>query len=115
MLDLSDRIEAGSYRSDRAAAVPFTTLQDVLEMGQAVMEHFTVGEPWAGIISPSCVSRNGAFVVNHEIGVGLRIGGEASLCFVCGPEGGHYHPADGQTMSSVSAAAKRIGYYHEVE
>lgn len=108
LLDVQDGIVAGSYRSDRAAAVPFTTLQDVLAEGQAIMEAFTPGEPWAGYVSPSCVSRVGAFVVNHEIGVGLRIGGEANLCFQCGPEGGHYHPS--VSMDEARAAASRLAH-----
>jgi hypothetical protein len=46
-----------------------------------------------GVVTPSCGDRNGLFCIPIRAGVGLRIGGEAQLCFRCGPEGSVYHPA----------------------
>lgn len=99
MLDLSDRIEAGSYRSDRFPAVPFTTLEDMMQQAQDVLE----AEVWAGRVVPSCTDHTEWIVVSREVGVGLRIGGEANLCFDCGPDGGVYHPS--VSMSEVATVA----------
>jgi hypothetical protein len=46
-----------------------------------------------GIVTPSCQDRT-QYAIPIRAGVGLRIGGEARLCFECGPEGSVYHPAD---------------------
>lgn len=46
-----------------------------------------------GVVTPSCTDRTGMFCIPYRSGVGLRIGGEANLCFSCGPEGSVYHPA----------------------
>lgn len=104
MLTLKDRIDAQEYRSDRAAAVPFTPLVKAMKVAQDVM---TASEDeWAGVVTPSCSDHSETIVVEREVGVGLRIGGEAHLCFTCGPNGGHYHPADGQDIMSVSRVAR---------
>lgn len=109
MLDLSDRIEAGSYRSDRFTAVPFTTLQDVMQQAQDALSTDAEDEGrWAGIVTPSCEDHTSWISVQREIGVGLRIGGEANLCFQCGPEGGHYHPS--VSMDEARAAASRLAH-----
>lgn len=44
------------------------------------------------IVTPSCRDRT-RYAITARAGIGLRIGGEARLCFECGPSGGVYHPA----------------------
>jgi len=46
-----------------------------------------------GVVTPSCEQRGPVHVIPARAGIGLRIGGEASLCFTCGPDGGVYHPS----------------------
>lgn len=46
-----------------------------------------------GVLTPSCDERGPVHVISYWAGVGLRIGGEARLCFTCGPDGGVYHPS----------------------
>lgn len=105
LLDVQDKIKAGQYRSDRFPAVPFKTLEDMMQEAQAVLSAETL---WAGIITPSCGDHSHIETVSRKVGIGLRIGGEANLCFVCGPEGGYYHPAEGETMNSVMFVAGRL-------
>lgn len=47
-----------------------------------------------GIVTPGCGDRTRMLFVDFDHGRALRIGGEASLCFACGPEGGVYHPTE---------------------
>lgn len=46
-----------------------------------------------GVITASCADRESLIAVPARVGVGLRVGGEASLCLACGPGGGVYHPS----------------------
>lgn len=109
VLDLMDRVRAGQYRSDRFPSVPYTTLAMAMQHAQDVL---TVAEPNGqevpGTITPSCSDRSRVEVVAKHVGIGLRIGCEVNLCFACGPDGGHYHPSEGETMDSVMAVAARI-------
>ena len=43
-------------------------------------------------------------------GQGLRIGGEASLCWHCGPGGSVYHPDEGYSMADVRREADRLPF-----
>jgi len=74
-----------------------------------------------GVIIPSCTERSDLLVVPARVGVGLRLGGEANICFHCGPEGGVYHPghcaiAEGATddadytMSNIRDLAQRLPF-----
>ncbi len=47
-----------------------------------------------GIVTPGCRDRSDPLAIPVRVGVGLRIGGEADLCFRCGPDGSVYHPAE---------------------
>lgn len=109
ILTLSDRVREGAYRSDRFPAVPFIPLSVAMGHAQHVMTA-TASEDdrWSGVITPACEDRTRTEVVSRDVGVGLRIGGEAGLCFTCGPDGGHYHPAEGETMDTVMAVAERL-------
>lgn len=104
ILTLSDRVREGAYRSDRFSAVPFTPLTVAMQHAQLVM---TATES-DGIITPACADRTRTEAVPHGVGIGLRLGGEASLCLTCGPDGGHYHPAEGETMDTVMTVAERL-------
>lgn len=46
-----------------------------------------------GVATPGCNDRSDIATFPVRVGVGLRIGGEASLCHRCGPEGSVYHPS----------------------
>lgn len=48
--------------------------------------------PGTGIVTPACEDRGTRYPVTRHVGRMLRIGGDAHLCFGCGPEGGVYHP-----------------------
>ena len=61
-----------------------------------------------GIILASCTDRSGMLVVPIRVGVGLRVGGEADLCFRCGPDGSVYHPADGYTMEDLRRLSEQF-------
>jgi hypothetical protein len=61
-----------------------------------------------GILTPSCSEQDERHYLLRRVGVGLRVGGEAALCFACGPQGGVYHPADGYTLADVLAVAERL-------
>jgi len=82
-----------------------------------------VPAPGTGVVTPSCEDRDERYPVARHVGRMLRIGGEARLCFDCGPDGGVYHPAtyvaeqyeDGTwttphtyTMADVRTTAERI-------
>lgn len=108
ILTLSDRVREGAYRSDRFPAVPFTPLAVAMEHAQRAMTGPEEDDGWHGILTPACNDRSRTETVTKRAGIGLRIGGEASLCFACGPDGGHYHPSEGETMDSVLAVAARI-------
>lgn len=64
--------------------------------------------PGTGIVTPSCDERDARYPVARHVGAMLRIGGETSLCFACGPEGGVYHPDEHYIMDDVRAVAERI-------
>lgn len=49
-------------------------------------------ESYPGLVMAACGVTEGAFEVHHQTGRMLRQGGEARLCFECGPGGGVYHP-----------------------
>lgn len=59
-----------------------------------------------GIVTRGCWDRLPR-LISYKAGVGLRIGGEAFLCFRCGPDGGVYHP-DGHTIEHVLNLAKEL-------
>lgn len=67
-------------------------------MGAPVREAPAVATIWShafpGLVMRACRDVDGAFEVHNETGRSLRIGGEAYLCFDCGPDGGVYHPED---------------------
>jgi hypothetical protein len=63
-----------------------------------------------GIVVRSCRDRGVKMPVPARVGIGLRIGGEASLCFECGPDGGVYHPADGLSMEQVRTIADGLPF-----
>lgn len=115
VLELMDRVRAGQYRSDRFPVTSehdgheYTyTLHDAMQHAQVIMGGVDPASDWQGVITPACHDRTRTEVVSHRVGVGLRIGGEASLCFTCGPDGGHYHPSEGESMDSVMATAARL-------
>lgn len=62
-----------------------------------------------GIVTPGCRDRSDALAIPVRVGVGLRIGGEAALCFRCGPDGSVYHPS-GVSMADVRAVAARLPF-----
>lgn len=51
-----------------------------------------------GVVMPSCTDRSDVLAVPIRTGQGLRIGGEAALCFRCGPSGSVYHSGDGYSI-----------------
>ena len=61
-----------------------------------------------GIILPSCTDRSDMLVVPIRVGVGMRVGGEAILCFKCGPDGSVYHPREDRTMNELRALSERL-------
>ena len=61
--------------------------------------------PGVGIVTPSCTDRTDVLAVPIRTGQGLRIGGEASLCWRCGPGGSVYHPDAGYSMADVRREA----------
>lgn len=123
VLELMDRVRAGQYHSDRfvlTSELPdgterAYTLQAAMQHAQVIMTRADTSSDWQGVITPACHDRTRTEVVSHRVGVGLRLGGEASLCFACGPDGGHYHPSEGETMDSVMATAARLAYIKETE
>ena len=119
MLTLADRVEAGAYRDDRfpltstlradGETVRFTySVEAAMQHAQVMLAQYDDGQQWAGTITPSCVDKSRTEVVPQHVGIGLRIGGEAVLCFTCGPDGGHYHPGEGESMDSVMTVAARL-------
>ena len=66
--------------------------------------------PGVGIVTPSCTDRTDVLAVPIRTGQGLRIGGEASLCWHCGPGGSVYHPDDGYSMADVRREADRLPF-----
>lgn len=120
ILSLMDKVEAGEYSDDRfpvtdemlvnGQPVSFTyRLTDAMQHAQVVMNRQPHTEPdgtvTEGVVTSSC--KPGAIVlrVSKKVGIGLRIGGEVSLCFECGPEGGVYHPTPGISMAKVNEVA----------
>lgn len=69
-----------------------------------------------GVVVPGCEDRSDVLTFPVRVGVGLRIGGEASLCLRCGPEGSVYHPASpakvppAKAMAGVRAVAARLPF-----
>jgi len=63
-----------------------------------------------GVVTPSCTDRTDVLAVPIRTGQGLRIGGEASLCWRCGPGGSVYHPDDGYSMADVRRVADRLPF-----
>lgn len=63
-----------------------------------------------GVVTPSCTDRTDVLAVPIRTGQGLRIGGEASLCWRCGPAGSVYHPDDGYSMADVRRVADRLPF-----
>jgi hypothetical protein len=66
--------------------------------------------PGVGIVTPSCIDRTDVLAVPIRTGQGLRIGGEASLCWRCGPGGSVYHPDAGYSMADVRRVADRLPF-----
>jgi len=66
--------------------------------------------PGVGVVMPSCTDRTDVLAVPIRTGQGLRIGGEASLCWRCGPSGSVYHPDDGYSMADVRRVADRLPF-----
>jgi hypothetical protein len=66
--------------------------------------------PGVGIVTPSCTDRTDVLAVPIRTGRGLRIGGEASLCWRCGPGGSVYHPDAGYSMADVRRVADRLPF-----
>jgi hypothetical protein len=66
--------------------------------------------PGVGIVTPSCTDRTDVLAVPIRTGQGLRIGGEASLCWRCGPGGSVYHPDAGYSMADVRRVADRLPF-----
>ena len=66
--------------------------------------------PGVGIVTPSCSDRTDVLAVPIRTGQGLRIGGEASLCWRCGPGGSVYHPDAGYSMADVRREADRLPF-----
>lgn len=66
--------------------------------------------PGVGIVTPSCTDRTDVLAVPIRTGQGLRIGGEASLCWRCGPGGSVYHPDEGHSMADVRRVADRLPF-----
>lgn len=62
-----------------------------------------------GIVTPGCGDRSELLHIAYEVGVGLRVGGLARLCFDCGPDGGVYHP-DQADMDTIRADVARSSY-----
>lgn len=120
MLELMDKVERGDYAADRfpvrdellvnGQPYGFTyRLVDAMQHAQTVLSRrVLVPSEGEGIITASCNSKSRVETVTRRVGVGLRIGGEASLCFACGPEGGVYHPTRGQSLRSVLDVARRL-------
>lgn len=115
MLTLMDRVRDGAYRADRfpvtdeVAGVAFTyTLEHAMQHAQTILRGTDPEADWQGVITPACHDRTRTEVVSRHVGIGLRIGGEASLCFDCGPDGGHYHPSEGESMDTVMTVAARL-------
>ena len=68
------------------------------------MTHLPITPPeGVGVVYPSCDDRSSRIVMPIRAGIGLRIGGEAALCFTCGPDGSVYHPASGTVADGASA------------
>jgi hypothetical protein len=63
-----------------------------------------------GVVIPSCTDRSDLLAIPIRSGVGMRIGGEADLCFRCGPEGSVYHPGDGVSMMAMRLLADRLPF-----
>jgi hypothetical protein len=63
-----------------------------------------------GVVIPSCEDRTDLLTMPIRSRQGLRIGGEADLCFRCGPEGSVYHPGDGFSMADVRRIADRLPF-----
>lgn len=61
-----------------------------------------------GIVTPSCKDRT-LYAIPIHAGIGLRIGGEARLCFGCGPHGSVYHPEKGYALDQVLRIAGELG------
>ena len=66
--------------------------------------------PGVGVVMPSCTDRTDVLTVPIRTGQGLRIGGEASLCWRCGPSGSVNHPDDGYSMADVRRVADRLPF-----
>jgi hypothetical protein len=66
--------------------------------------------PGVGVVTPSCIDRTDVLAVPIRTGQGLRIGGEASLCWRCGPGGSVYHPDAGYSMADVRREADRLPF-----
>ena len=66
--------------------------------------------PGVGVVTPSCADRTDVLAVPIRTGQGLRIGGEASLCWRCGPGGSVYHPDAGYSMADVRRVADRLPF-----
>jgi len=66
--------------------------------------------PGVGVVMPSCTDRTDVLAVPIRTGQGLRIGGEASLCWRCGPSGSVYHPDAGYSMADVRRVADRLPF-----
>jgi hypothetical protein len=66
--------------------------------------------PGGGVVTPSCTDRTDVLAVPIRTGQGLRIGGEASLCWRCGPRGSVYHPDAGYSLTDVRRVADRLPF-----
>lgn len=62
-----------------------------------------------GIVTAGCDDRSDVLHVAYEVGVGLRVGSLARLCFECGPDGGVYHP-DQADMATIRAEVADSAY-----
>ncbi len=63
-----------------------------------------------GVVIPSCDDHSDVLTVPVRSGVGLRIGGEARLCFRCGPDGSVYHPDGEYTVAELRPIADRLPF-----
>jgi len=63
-----------------------------------------------GVVFPSCDDHSDVLAVPVRSGIGLRIGGEARLCFRCGPDGSVYYPEEAYDLDEVRRVADRLPF-----
>ena len=73
--------------------------------------HLPIDPPaGVGVVLPGCDDRSDLLTVPIRSGVGLRIAGEARLCFRCGPGGSVYHPDEAYSLADVRRIADRLPF-----